>query len=56
MDERLAHAAIAEWLGARASRTPIQAMNSSTWLVRIDDGQYILKISAPRATGGRRRG
>jgi Ser/Thr protein kinase RdoA (MazF antagonist) len=52
MDDRLADAAIAEWLGTTASRTPIQAMNSSTWLVRADDRRFVLKISAQTDEAG----
>jgi Ser/Thr protein kinase RdoA (MazF antagonist) len=44
-DDGLADEAIREWLGERATRTPLLAMNSSAWMVSSDAERYVLKIS-----------
>jgi Ser/Thr protein kinase RdoA (MazF antagonist) len=52
MDEELAGALIGEWLGERAVRTSVEAMNSSTWIVEAGDDRYALKISSPSNAPG----
>jgi homoserine kinase type II len=44
-DDRLAEAAIREWLGAFAVREPLLAMNSSAWAVTSGAQRYVLRIS-----------
>ena len=45
IDERLAEAAIRDWLGSQTSRVPLTAMNSSTWSVTSGNERFVLKIS-----------
>lgn len=47
VDEPLALTLTREWLGDDAIRTPVEAMNSSTWIVEVDGSRYALKISSP---------
>jgi Ser/Thr protein kinase RdoA (MazF antagonist) len=44
-EERLATDLVREWLGERASLTPLVAMNSSAWMVSSGGDRYVLKIS-----------
>ena len=48
-DAALADDAIRDWLGAAATRTRLDAMNSSAWLVASGRDRFVLKIS--RSTG-----
>lgn len=52
MDERIADEIVREWLGERATRTPLVAMNSSAWLVSSGADRYVLKISRPAEQSG----
>jgi homoserine kinase type II len=52
MDEQLARMFTSEWLGAGALLTPVEAMNSSTWIVDADGERYALKISSPTDAPG----
>jgi len=45
MDEQLARTLTTEWLGEHAVRTPVEAMNSSTWIVEADGERFALKIA-----------
>jgi homoserine kinase type II len=54
MDERLADEAIRDWLGDRATRTPLIAMNSSAWMVSSGTERYVLKISPASEQAGLR--
>jgi Ser/Thr protein kinase RdoA (MazF antagonist) len=54
MDERLADEAVREWLGERARRTPLVAMNSSAWMVTAGAERYVLKISRAEEEPGLR--
>lgn len=47
MDDRLAATITTEWLGERAVRTPVNAMNSSAWIVAAGSDRYVLKVSSP---------
>lgn len=47
MDEQLAQAMTTEWLGEQAVLTPVEAMNSSTWIVEARGERYALKIASP---------
>ena len=47
VDEQLAQALTMEWLGDAAVLTPLEAMNSSTWLVESGSERYALKIAKP---------
>jgi len=47
MDEQLAQTLTSEWLGERAPRTPVEAMNSSAWIVEAGGDRYALKIASP---------
>jgi homoserine kinase type II len=46
-DGELAEAFLGEWLEGRGVLTPLEAMNSSTWLVEADGERYALRISDP---------
>jgi Ser/Thr protein kinase RdoA (MazF antagonist) len=46
-DAHLAEAALRDWLGGRATMAPVEAMNSSTWIVKAAGERYVLKISDP---------
>lgn len=52
MDEELANALTREWLGADATLTPVEAMNSSTWFVDAAGERYALKVSNPTDAPG----
>lgn len=45
MDEQLARALTMDWLGDAAVLTPLEAMNSSTWLVESAGERYALKVA-----------
>jgi Ser/Thr protein kinase RdoA (MazF antagonist) len=47
MDKELAQALTSEWLGESAVRTPVEAMNSSAWIVEAGGERYALKIASP---------
>jgi MFS family permease len=51
-DDRLAERLVREWLGPAATRTPLQAMNSSTWRVDHRQERYVLKIARPEDAPG----
>ena len=44
-DAALADDAIRDWLGAAATRTRLDAMNSTAWLVASGQDRFVLKIS-----------
>lgn len=46
MDGELAAELTKEWLGDRAVRTSVDAMNSTSWMVAVDGERYVLKISS----------
>jgi Ser/Thr protein kinase RdoA (MazF antagonist) len=52
MDEELARALTSQWLGGGAVRTPVEAMNSSAWIVEAGGNRYALKISSPTNAPG----
>jgi hypothetical protein len=45
-DDRIADEQVREWLGDGATRTPLVAMNSSTWMVSSGAERYVLKIAS----------
>jgi Ser/Thr protein kinase RdoA (MazF antagonist) len=47
VDDQLAQESATEWLGVDAVLTPLEAMNSSTWLVEDGGERYALKVSDP---------
>lgn len=47
MDEQLANTLTRDWLGDDAILTPVEAMNSTTWIVEADGDRYALKIAGP---------
>jgi Ser/Thr protein kinase RdoA (MazF antagonist) len=47
LDALLADAVTTEWLKGRSSLSPLEAMNSSTWVVDASSGRHVLKISSP---------
>jgi hypothetical protein len=52
MDEHLAQTLTTEWLGEQAVRTPVEAMNSTTWIVEAAGERYALKIARPTEAPG----
>jgi homoserine kinase type II len=52
VDDGLARVLTREWLGDDVVRTPLEAMNSSTWLVESASERYILKVSVPAEEPG----
>jgi homoserine kinase type II len=52
VDDRLAVALTAEWLGESAVLAPVEAMNSSTWIVEDGRVRYALKIAGPTDAPG----
>ncbi len=52
VDEQLAQALTAEWIGERAVLTPLEAMNSSAWIVEAAGERYALKIASPTDAPG----
>jgi homoserine kinase type II len=52
MDEELAQTLTREWLGDSAVRTPVEAMNSSAWIVEAGGERYALKIASPTDAPG----
>lgn len=44
-DDRIADEQVRQWLGEGAVRSPLVAMNSSTWLVSSGAERYVLKIA-----------
>ena len=54
MDEQLAQSLTTKWLGDGAMRTPVDAMNSSTWIVEDARERYALKIASPTDEPGLR--
>jgi Ser/Thr protein kinase RdoA (MazF antagonist) len=53
-DDRIAHEAVREWLGGGATRTPLVAMNSSSWIVSAGAQRYVLKIADASEEAGLR--
>ena len=53
-DDRIADEAVRQWLGAGATRTPLVAMNSSTWMVSSGAERYVLKIANASEQAGLR--
>lgn len=51
-DEALADGAIRAWLGEEATRTPVESMNGSVWLVETAAGRYVLKVARPEDAPG----
>src|SRR6476660_1862816 len=54
VDERIARAAVAEWLGEAGRLEPLDTMNSSAWLVTLEAERYVLKIAEPAEEAGLR--
>lgn len=52
MDDQLALALAHEWVGDAAVLTPVEAMNSSTWIVEATSERYALKIASPTDAPG----
>lgn len=53
-DDRIADDAVREWLGEGATRSPLVAMNSSSWTVSSGTERYVLKIADASEEAGLR--
>lgn len=53
-DDQIANEAIQAWLGEGAMRSPLAAMNSSTWMVSAGTERYVLKVAEASEEAGLR--
>jgi homoserine kinase type II len=53
-DDRIADEQVREWLGEGVTRTPLVAMNSSTWMVSSGAERYVLKVAKASEEAGLR--
>ena len=53
-DDRIAGEQLRDWLGPSATRAPLAAMNSSTWMVSSGVERFVLKVARPSEQVGLR--